>query len=220
MRPSGVTNHLSRIVVDNASAVSDESFMAGTLAISDSTLDAVRGVLGCAPDHLIMGMSAVTFYGGAEGALRWRRSIEEACGMAITTGSEALAAGLAAIGGIRRLAFLSPYFPVANREVARFFSDHGYEVVRDVCLRCPTWTAIAEVPEARLAESLRELDGDDADALIQVGTNLSMLRLAARLEEELDKPVLAVNAATYWRALRETGIPDRLEGYGSLLARF
>ena len=51
MRPKGVTNHYSRIYVENASAISDETFMAGTMIISENTLDAVRGVLPCAPDY-------------------------------------------------------------------------------------------------------------------------------------------------------------------------
>ncbi|MEO0631328.1 MAG: arylmalonate decarboxylase, partial [Planctomycetota bacterium] len=119
LRPEGVTNHYSRIVIENAQAISDETFMAGTLEISDNTTAAVRGVLTCAPDYLIMGMSAVTFYGGAEGGRRWRENIEAVAGVSLSIGSEALAAALEALGGIRRVALISPYFPVANTEVRR-----------------------------------------------------------------------------------------------------
>ena len=209
LRPAGVTNHYSRIVVDDAEAVSDETFMAGTLEISDNTLEAVRGVLTCKPDYLVMGMSAVTFYGGADGGRRWRENVEAAAGLRLTIGSEAIAEGLATYGHIRRIAVLSPYFPVANTEVKRFLSDYGYETVRDECLRCPSWTAIAEV--------IRRMDGDDIEAIVQVGTNLSMLRLAAETEGRLGKPVIAVNAATYWHALRANGIDDKISGFGRLL---
>jgi len=68
MRPIGVTNHYSRIFTPNAQAVSNETFMAGTRVIGENVLDAVRSVMTCAPDYLVMGMSAVTFYGGARGA--------------------------------------------------------------------------------------------------------------------------------------------------------
>ena len=68
MRPVGVTNHYSRIYTPNAKAVSNESFMAGATVIADNTLDAVCSVMTCAPDYLVMGMSAVTFYGGSKGA--------------------------------------------------------------------------------------------------------------------------------------------------------
>ncbi len=217
LRPRGVTNHYSRIVIEDAQAISDETFMAGTLEISDNTLEAVRGVLTCKPDYLIMGMSAVTFYGGAEGGRQWRENVEAAAGMRLSIGSESLVAALEALGGIRRVAFLSPYFPVANAEVRRFLADYGYETVRDECLRCPSWTAIAHVQEGELIEVLRRLDGDDVDAILQVGTNLSMLALAPVMERELGKPVVAINAATYWHALRALGIDDPVAGYGRLL---
>lgn len=220
LRPRGVTNHYSRIVVDNAQAVSDESFLAGVRAISDNTVAAVQGILSAAPDHLVMGMSAVTFFGGARGAIRWREAIEEVSGLGVTTGSQAIVAALEAYRGIRRVALLSPYFPTANREVANFLSDHGYATVRDVALRCPSWTAIAEVGDAQLREAMHALDGDDVDAIVQVGTNLSAMRFAAAAETWLGKPVIAINAATYWHALRSNGIADRIFGFGRLLEEF
>ena len=42
--------------------------------------------------------------------------------------------------------------------------------------------------------------GRTSDALVQVGTNLSMVRLAAQAEMWLKKPVIAINTATYWHA--------------------
>ncbi len=44
-----------------------------------------------------------------------------------------------------------------------------------------------------------------------------MAGLAARAEFWLGKPVIAINTATYWWALRQNGIDDKIEGYGSLL---
>jgi maleate isomerase len=47
-----------------------------------------------------------------------------------------------------------------------------------------------------------------------------LAKLADEAERWLDKPVLQINATTYWHALRTNGIKDRVYGYGSLLARF
>lgn len=219
LRPVGVTNHYSRMWTPDAHAISDESFMSGTLVIADNIVDAVRSVLTCGPDYLVMGMSAVTFYGGAEGARKWRENIEKESGLQLCTGSESLVKALKAYGNFRKIALLSPYFPVANDQVAHFMSDHGYQVIRDSCLRCPSWTAIARVPEATLRDEILALDGDDVDAIVQVGTNLSMIRLAAAAELFLGKPVIAINTATYWNALRENRISDQMDGFGQLLAR-
>ncbi|QLC26376.1 arylmalonate decarboxylase [Parasphingopyxis algicola] len=220
LRPRGVTNHYSRILVQDAEAISDETFMAGTQEISRNTIDAVKGVLTCKPDYLVMGMSAVTFYGGAKGAKAWRERIEDAAELKLCTGSQSLIEAFRAYGGISRIAVLSPYYPSANAEVARYMTDHDVEVVRDTCLRCPSWTSIAQVDTATLRKELRKLDGDDIDALVQVGTNLSMIRLAAAAEMYLGKPVIAINTATYWNALRQNGITDQVDGFGTLMQSY
>lgn len=218
MRPVGVTNHYSRIFTPNADAVSNETFRAGAELIGANTLDAVRSVMTCAPDHLVMGMSAVIFFDGQKGADRFVRQVKEVSGLGISIGSHACTAALNAYGGVRRIAVLSPYWPVMNAEVARYFGDMGFSVVRDIALQCRSWIAIAEVTTAECRDALRRLDGDDVDAIVQVGTNLSMVRLAAAAELWLGKPVIAINTATYWYALRDYGIRDRVQGWGSLLA--
>lgn len=220
MRPAGVTNHYSRIIVSDAHAVSDETFLAGTSEISANTIDAVKGVMTCKPDYLAMGMSAVTFYGGQKGAEDFVKRIRDVADVGISVGSIAVADALRAYGGIKKVAFLSPYFPTANREVTHFLDDNGFEVVRDKALQCPRWTAIAEVNDAELRQVFRELDGDDVDAIIQVGTNLSMIRFAAAAEAYLGKPVIAINTATYWHALRACGVNDKVYGFGRLLSEF
>jgi maleate isomerase len=101
--------------------------------------------------------------------------------------------------------------------VTRFFEESGFTVVRFKGLRCPTATAIADVTERDLVPILQDLDGDDVDAIMQVGTNLSMVRLADEAERWLAKPVLAINAVTLWHALRTNGITDQFPGCGALL---
>jgi maleate isomerase len=220
LRPHGVTNHYSRIFTPNAHAVNDDSFMEGARTIGRNTMEAVRTVMTCAPHYLVMGMSAVTFFGGIEGANSFRKSIEDETGLGVSIGSQAVAAALAAYGNIRRIAFFSPYFPAANAEVRRYFEESGFTVVRDACLRCASWTAIAEVGDDLLRETIKQLNGDDIDAIVQVGTNLSMIRLAAAAELWLGKPVIAINTATYWHALRSNGIADQIAGFGRLMQEF
>ena len=156
MRPIGVTNHYSRIFTPNAQAVSNETFMAGTEVIGRNVLEAVRSVMTCSPDYLVMGMSAVTFYGGAAGADAFQAKVERESGVGVSIGSHSCTAALKAYGGVKRIAFLSPYYPVANKEVARYFTESGFAVVRDLYLECKSWTAIAEVPIDVLREKLIE----------------------------------------------------------------
>ena len=180
---------------------------------------AVRSVMTCQPDYLVLGMSAVTFFDGEKGADKFTKAVEETAGIKISIGSDACTAALRSYGGIKRIAILSPYWPSMNSEVARYFTDKGFSVVRDKALQCRSWIQIAEQTTETLRAVLIELDGDDVDAIIQVGTNLAMAKLAGIAEFWLDKPVLAINTCIYWWALRQNGIKDPIDGFGSLLLK-
>ena len=219
MRPAGVTNHYSRIFTPNA-VLTNDTFRAGVTVISDNVMDAVAK-----RDDLPARLSADGHVGHhvlrrGQGRRCLRAQDRGGDGVRISVGSHSTAAALRAYGGIRRIAVLSPYWPVMNEAVIGYFTDMGFSVVRDIALECKSWTAIAAGHPAAMQGRLRKLDGDDVDALVQVGTNLSMVRLAAAAELWLGKPVIAINTATYWHALRANGIEDRLEGFGRLLAEF
>lgn len=220
LRPHGVTNHYSRIPIENPSGISDADFIATTNIIGANTLEAVKWAMTCKPDRLVMGMSAVTFYGGITGARQFQQRVEDYAGIGATIGSIALVEALRAYGNIRRVSFLSPYYPSANREVRAFLQENGFEVARDLALQRPSWLAIAETTEREVIDALKSIDGDDVDALVQVGTNLSMVRIAAAAELWLGKPVVAINTATYWHALRALGITDPVYGFGRLMEEF
>src|SRR3974390_403689 len=113
MRPAGVTNLYSPIFTPNAPAVSNDTFMSGARLIGQNTIDAVHSVMTSSPDYLVLGMSAVTFFDGIAGANKFQTSIEEASGLKLSCGSHACTAALRAYGGIKRIAFFSPYFPAA-----------------------------------------------------------------------------------------------------------
>jgi maleate isomerase len=217
MRQVGVTNHYSRIVIPNMPVDSDADFLALVNAIQDNTLAAADVLKSCEMQYLVMGMSAATFWDGRKGAESYRNMMAERAGVGVSCGSFATEAALNAYGA-KRIAFFSPYFPVANAQVRRFFEDCGFTVVRDQCLRRPSPVQIAHTTDAQCRAALKELDGDDVDAIVQVGTNLSMVRLAAAAELFLGKPVIAINTATYWHALRAVGIQDRMAGFGTLLS--
>lgn len=87
--------------------------------------------------------------------------------------------------------------------------------LRDIPLQAKDWTGIAQITPAECREAIRQVD-----AIVQVGTNLSMVHLAAAAEMYLEKPVIAINTATYWHALRANGITDKLYGMGRLLEEF
>jgi maleate isomerase len=220
MRPRGVTNHFSRIWIPDNPVESDADFDRLMEDIRREMDSSIERVLTCAPDYLIMGMSSETFWGGLKASIELKARIEDLSGLRVAMGSDACQAALKCYGDIKRVAVLTPYWPVGDKNVRLFFNDCGLEVVRLKGLNCRSPVLIAHETEETLAAAIRELDGDDVEAIIQVGTNLAMARLAASAEQILGKPVLAINTATYWYALRDNGIDDIIEGFGSLMTDY
>ena len=217
MRPDGVTNHFSRALIPNLAVSDDQSFLAMIERIRDALEPALDGVLTCEPDSIILGVSGETFWDGKTGAAAMReRFAERALGRGVVMGSEACIAALERYPEVRRLAVITPYMPSGDAQVRGFFEDWGYEVVRLRGLKCGGPVVIAHVGADELGAAVDELDGEDVDAIVQCGTNLSMVKVAAEKERQLGKPVIAINTATYWYALRQNGIEDRLDGFGSL----
>jgi len=217
MRPDGVTNHFGRIHIPNDPLGGDDDFTRLIETVRREMMAAVDRVMTCEPDHLIMGMSSETFWDGLDGSERLRERVEARAGVSVTMGSDAVRQALGRYERVRRLGVITPYMPVADAQVRRFFTDCGYEVVRLDGLKCASPVLIAHVSERELREAIRRVDGDGIEAIVQVGTNLAMARLAGLAEFWLDKPVLAINTATYWWALRRHGIADRRVEFGSLL---
>jgi maleate isomerase len=216
LRPVGVTNHYSRIVIPNDPVNDDAGFLKLVNSINGATLDAVDVLQSCEMDYLVMGMSAATFWNGRKGASDYHQMMQDRSKVGVSCGSFATEAALN-VYKAKRIAFLSPYFEVANAQVRRFYEDCGFTVVRDLCLRRPSPVQIAHSTDDMCRQAILELDGDDVDAIVQVGTNLSMIRMAAAAELFLGKPVIAINTATYWHALRALGLQDKKAGFGTLM---
>lgn len=218
MRPQGVTNHISRIRIPNMTLASDADFRRLVDLIAAAQLEAVDSAMSCEPDHVVLGISVETFWGGLAASRKLKKELEEHTGLEVTMGAEACDAAFARLS-VKRIAVLTPYFPVGDENVQRFFEESGYRVARIQGLKCASPVQIAHVPPETLRAAAAELDGDDVDAVIQVGTNLAMAQLAAQMEGERGKPVLAINSCIYWHALRRNGIADRMPGWGSLLEK-
>lgn len=86
-------------------------------------------------------------------------------------------------------------------------------------LRCSSATSIAEVAPETIKEAFRKVNAPNVDALLQAGTNLPAALVAAEIETELSKPVVAINTATVWHAYRTNGIMDQFDGFGSLFSQ-
>jgi len=220
IRPPGVTFHAGRFMVESPDLSTNEKFLHFLDLIRDTIPGSVEDVMTAKPDYIMMGMSAETFWGGKEGNEDFIARIDAITGgLGITTGASALDNALGKLG-VNRIACITPYQTVGDEQVELYFTEMGYDVKRVLGLKCDTATSIADVTPAEVVAAINELNGPDVDAIVQCGTNLSMVGVADAAEQMLGKPVLAINAVCVWDTLRNLDIDDQFVGFGSMLRDF
>ena len=226
----GVTWHPSRFwvelrewaqEVEEKGKPVDDVFEAFLDLIRNEIPLSVRNVLSAKVKHIMIGMSAENFWGGLAGNVEFESKLREQIGpdVGLTTSATACKKALENFGA-KKISVISPYPPVGDKNVIKFFSDIGFEVKAAKGLCRPSATAIAETTIPMVLDIVREVDGDDVDAIVQVGTNLSTADIFPSLEHTLGKPCIPINVATIWQSLRDCGIEDRITGMGRLFEEF
>lgn len=219
LRPRGVTNHTGRSTIKERPLDTEQAFFEHMQDMRDGIGTAIDQIMTAGLDHLIVGIALETFWGGVAAADRFQDELARRAGVGISMGSTASVGALNAFGA-KRVAVLTPHQPRGDEMVRLYLAEAGFDVVRLKGLKCASPRAIAQVPVEQIRSALQELDGPDVDALLQVGTALPTIAIAAEAERWLGKPVLAINAVSYWDALRRCGIEDRVYGFGRILEEF
>ena len=212
LRPPGVSNQTFRFYMPGRPDTLD--------ALLDLMRPAVERALDCQPDRVVLGYTSEFLPDGLAAAARLRSFVEDAVGRPVTVASDAVPEALTALGA-ERIGIVTPYLPVEDCNVEAYFTALGFSVAGVAGLSSAKGKLVgtAQIVEADVRSAFARVDAADIEALVQIGTNLVCAGFAADLEAHHGKPVVAVNEATYWLALRRHGIADRLDGHGTLLAQ-
>lgn len=217
MRPAGVTNHVSRMLLpprpyDNMQVYRD------ALENEKGNLDeALNLVLPCQPHAVAHGHSIHSFRGDRARAQAEEKRLEQlAGGIPFVTPSMAVLAGLQAIGEPKRIAVLTPYWPPADALIKEFFESCGFDVVASHGLQAKGPISVAQFTPEQIMAGFKALNVPGVQAFVHVGTNLPVSAMTPTIESTFGKPLIGVNVATYWWALRRIGLKDVLNGFGQL----
>jgi maleate isomerase len=218
MAPRGVINVVNRYYVPNQKVRSDDDWRLIMAHTRENVANAVDALVQAQMDHLIMGMSSESFMGGVEGSMALRKELKDRAGCDVTVGAEAAERAFEAVGA-KRIALLTPYYPVIDQNAIRYFTERGYEVVATEGLKCKSIIHVGSQRADTLIPAVKKLAAAKPDAIVQLGTNLRFARVADEAERWLGLPVFSVGTAIYWTALRKMGIDDQFPGFGSLFER-
>ncbi|HYO64025.1 MAG TPA: hypothetical protein VER08_10375 [Pyrinomonadaceae bacterium] len=174
------------------------------------------------PQYMIMGMSLEHILSGIKEIREPVAEIEAYSGLSWATWHDAVQAALRKYGA-KRIGLLTPFDKKGNENAARMFEDLGFEVVSSVGFSCANALHIAHVPDSAKEKAILDLlatEKNRLDAVVQCGTNMSLIDVGEKLEPVIGIPILGINAVTFWYALRENGFEGALAGGGRLLREF
>jgi maleate cis-trans isomerase len=207
--PKGISFHATRVFLA-------ETTPAALIKMEEDLDAATRLMATVNPDAVIYACTSGSFIKG----LGWDREIiakiEAAVGCPATTPSTAMIQALQVLG-IQRVAVATPYLDVVNKREEEFLVQNGFEVVacRGLGLSGP---AVREATPETVVELVRSVDRPEADGIFVSCTDFRAMEVIDLLEQELGKPVTSSNQVSLWALLKILDHPERVLGYGRLLA--
>ncbi|MDR4496227.1 MAG: hypothetical protein R3B74_17770 [Nitrospirales bacterium] len=218
----GVGLHTTNVLTPKPQLKTEQDLLEYKKQFLGGLRSSVDSALLAEPQYLIMGMSLEHIIGGIEDIRAPMADIEAYSGLSWATWHDAIYAALKKYGA-KRIGILTPFDKTGNRFATQMFEELGFEVLSSVGFSCANALHIAHVPDWAKEKAILELlatDKNQLDAVVQCGTNMSLIDVSEKLEPVIGIPILGINAVTFWYALRENGFEGPLVGGGRLLSEF
>lgn len=211
MAPDGVSIHPTRIDLSKAT-ISGLSEM-----MDDDRIDVASRLYGRAPLHVLtFGGTSATFMRGIGYDKEIIARMEAALpGVPASTTSTASVRALQALGA-KRVSFVGPYIKEITERGEKFFEASGFEVTGAHGLEIEDNLELNDLSLERVYDFAKKSAETNADAIFISCTGIRTVGAIAALEADLGRPVVSAIQATFWDALRISGVNDVQAGFGSL----
>ena len=212
----GCSAHFSRFTVTEI-ALNDRALG----QFDDSKILAAAELLADARVDVIAWSGTAAGWRGFDADLRLCERIHQRTGIVATTAVLALNE-LLQIGGVRRLALVTPYTADVQQRIVANYARESIEIVAERHLGICVNHDFALVEPETLRGLMREVAQDGPEdrrpqAITTFCTNLRAAPLAASVEAECGIPLLDTVSTTVWGALRAVGAdPAQVRGWGRL----
>lgn len=212
--PAGVTSNHNRLSRPGAGITSDS-----LVKMADSIDRAAYDLAQAHPEVILYGCTSGSFLFGIGREAEVAQRIADVTDIPAVTTSTAVIAALRAVK-IRTAFMVTPYPDDINVHEVDFLKHYGIAVPKWDAFRCETSEAIRAVSSEQVAELVLRHASDikACDGLFISCTNLLAIDQIARLERELDKPVVTSNQASLWAVLQHMKIDTHGIAAGHLFA--
>ncbi|MDH3233514.1 MAG: aspartate/glutamate racemase family protein [Alphaproteobacteria bacterium] len=213
MAPTGVSVHATRMPLHT-----DTETDAGERALYADLEQAVQDLSSAGMDVIAYGCTAGSM---VRPLTRLTDYMTKLCNRPTVATAPAIVQALQALGA-SKVSVATPYHDVLNAHEKAFLAANGIETLAIAGLGIGAggaheYTQIARRPASDAFDLAVSVDRAEAEAIVISCTDFATLPIIDRLEQTLGKPVVTSNQATFWAALRASGITDHLDGAGRLL---
>ena len=209
----GITLHVTRMALHLDTRSSE-----GRRALLRDLRHAVEDLDAAGPDAIAYGCTVGSLDETLHGLTDYMQSVSHCACVAAASSLVHAARAL----DMRRVVLATPYDEIITRHETEYLALHGIDVLHASGLGIGAGGAheyinIARIPERQVIDHCLAAWRGEADGLIVSCTDFATLRVVPLLEEQLGKPVVSSNLATFWCTLRAAGVSLPLRGYGGLL---
>ncbi len=213
MAPEGVSIHPTRIDLSKTTLQGLSAMM------DDNRLDVAARLYGRAPLHVLTfgGTSASFMRGIAYDKAVIARMEAALPGVPASTTSTASVKALQALGA-KRVSFVGPYVTEITERGRQFFEATGFEVTGAHGLEISDNLELNNLSLERVYEFTKKSAEPQADVIFISCTGIRTVGAIAALESDLGRPVVSAIQATFWDALRISGVSAGKPGFVSLFS--
>ncbi len=117
----------------------------------------------------------------------------------------------------KRIVVATPYLDEINVREEKYLREQGFDVLDIQGMNILSGADMYRVAPDFIQEYARQIDRPDAEAILISCGGIRSLEIVDALEQQVGKPVVTSNQATFWDTMRLAGIKDKINGYGQLL---
>lgn len=213
MAPQGVSVHAARMrIIDSDQPVERLAQMAPRARLAAEDLATLS------PDVVVYACTSGSFFQGRDWEKNYMRELGEVAGCEVLSTAYASILALQSVGA-RKVSVATPYTKEINELLPGYFADCGVEIDSLVTADLHSSADVHRLSPETIYQLIMQAATDDSQAVFFACTAVPALDVIELAEQDLGRPVITANQATFWAALRVAGIRDSVSGFGELLRR-